>query len=550
MARTGISIKVANTTLSNPPSVNTNSMLVVCGAVAVSDGDLAFELGKAYMLQSVDGLETLGITQSNNKDVYNQVTDYFSPRGGVNNTGNILWLVGLDATTNVANELVALVRSTVVQGFQYRPRQIAISPANNQEVAAGEIQSAIDALYVEGFRTVAVIGGNLTEATSNILENAYFQDGTIGKYVESVSTPGLATIVNDDGGGLSPYMLRMASYSESVSNYGVYYTLGSDVNGKVFNFKAKVKGTAGQTFKVGGTAVGSTVEIAATGEIQDIEGTFTAASDSQRLFIGLTGSTSGNPNGDPFFIYGAVVVEDPETADFIGLSGGVNLIAQDLRDLSLLGAPMVGVCIVTNRQGDRACVGALCGYMATLTIGTSIGDTLQPQFSSSLYFMDADSSGAWINTPCVEASLSTINLLGDKQYIFARTRPPRNGLWWNDGATCEDAATALSTLEAGRTIASICDDLQSFFTPYINSKVPVNSNGDIRGDYKQTVLQNARANIIEPYIESQDISDARISLEAENNDMVGTRTWKVQVEILAAPTLRWIDGFVFYVSSL
>ena len=32
--------------------------------------------------------------------------------------------------------------------------------------------------------------------------------------------------------------------------------------------------------------------------------------------------------------------------------------------------------------------------------------------------------------------------------------------------------------------------------------------------------------------------------------MIGTRTWEVTLEILDAPTLRWIDGKVFYVKSL
>lgn len=219
-------------------------------------------------------------------------------------------------------------------------------------------------------------------------------------------------------------------------------------------------------------------------------------------------------------------------------------------DLSEQGAMMVGVVIVTDKAGGRPIVGRVGGYMAQLSVGTSIGDTSLARFDTSLFFVDPEGPAFPANTPCGTIALDTINDLGIKQYIFARTRPPRNGLWFNDGATCAEATTALSTLEAARTIASMVDDLRDFFTPYINSKVPVNASGDIDPTYKQVVIDNATATVINPYIESGDISDARISLVAQNNDMVGTRTWEVTLQILAAPTLRWVDAFVFYVSSL
>ena len=403
MARTGIDIKVSNTTLGAAPQVNGNSMLVIVGATAATGGSLNFELGKAYLLHSPDDLETLGITAENNPDIVNQVGDYYAPKGGVNNSGNVLWLVGVATAAEVKTGLMGNLRETVANGFQYRPRQIGVyvkAPATGAvtELVAADVQSVIDQGYTEGFSTVAVIG------------------------------------------------------------------------------KALITGAIGTSYET-------------------------------------------------------------------------------LEDLSKASAPMVGTVIVTNRQGDGACVGAVLGFMASLSVGTSIGDSSLTQFAGDLYFVDgtqADENGAitMINTPCASVSLGVLNTLGDKQYIFARTRPPKNGLWFNDGATGEDAATALSTLEAGRTIASIVDDLRSYFTPYINGRVPVNTNGDIRSDYKQVVLDGANSKVIQPYIDSGDISGASLYIKAKNNDFIGTRTWEVTLQILPAFTLRWIDGYVFYVSSL
>lgn len=47
-----------------------------------------------------------------------------------------------------------------------------------------------------------------------------------------------------------------------------------------------------------------------------------------------------------------------------------------------------------------------------------------------------------------------------------------------------------------------------------------------------------------------DISDATIQIVAKNNDMQGTRTLEVTLGIQQAITLRWVEGFVFYVKSV
>lgn len=402
MAKTGIDIKVSNTSLGQPPQVNVNSLLMVVGAKAETSGTMPFQLKTAYILHSPDDLEALGIKETTNPAIVAQVNDYYAPKGGVSNNGNILWLVGVAAAADVKQTLIDSVRSTVSNGFQNRPRQIGVyveAPATGAvtEVAVADVQAAIDALYTEGFSTVGIVGKAL-------------------------------------------------------------------------------------------------------------------------------------------------------------ITGAIGTAATTLEDLSTAGAPMVGTLIVTNRLKSGACVGAVLGFMASLSVGTSIGDTSLTSFASSMYFVDGTQTGdeavSFINTPCSDISLATANTLGEKQYIFARTRPPKNGLWFNDGATGEDATTALSTLEAARTIASIVDDLRSYVVPYINSRIPVDTEGKMRGDYIQVVLDGARSVVIQPYIDSGDISDANVDLKAKNDDFVGTRTWEISLSILPAFTLRWADGFVFYVSFL
>jgi len=392
MARTGISIVVSNTSFGTVPNVNANTMLIVAGAAAVTTGTLAFTLGIPYLLRSSEDLDTLAITEVNNPHVFKQVRDFYAPKSGINNTGTVLWLVGV-ATLTEEDVITNAVRDTVVNGFQYRPRNILISQLNvfaAMPLTPEDIQKSVDLLYTEGFCTVVILGDCLRGAAK----------------------------------------------------------------------------------------------------------TFT------------------------------------------------------LPDLSEEAAPMVGVLVVSDIVSDRACVGKVGGFMSTLTVGTSIGDASLSAFASDMYFVDLSAADTYVNTNCSGLSLTKVNDYGDNQYIFARTRPPFNGLWLNDGATCVDSTTSLSSLEAARTLAALVDDLRTFLTPFLNNKIPVNKDGDIQGTYKQIVLDNARVKVIVPYIATGDISDARITLTAKDNDMVGTKTWKVTLEVLPAPTLRWVDGYVFYVQSL
>lgn len=203
---------------------------------------------------------------------------------------------------------------------------------------------------------------------------------------------------------------------------------------------------------------------------------------------------------------------------------------------------------------DRS--GCALGMLAAVSVGQSIGDCSLPPLSSDLGVLCVDVEDEVSKFLDVKGYISNdlsepaITSLYDNQVVFPCSRQPRTGKWFNDGATRNNPDNALSTLEAVRTLAAICDDLQDYFTTYINGRVPVTASGDIQPTFKQVVLDNARAKVIDKYIASGDISDARVSLVAKDNDMVGTRTWEVSVSILPAPTLRWIEGYVFYVNKL
>jgi hypothetical protein len=214
-------------------------------------------------------------------------------------------------------------------------------------------------------------------------------------------------------------------------------------------------------------------------------------------------------------------------------------------------ATLVGESTIFYPRSDRS--GTALGLLASIAVGQSIGDCSLPALSFEGGVV-LDDDGDAVLLKAAQTDLRSDNNVGDflddHNIVYPRQRYPRTGVWFNDGSTLTSPENALSTLEAVRTLYAICDDLQDYFTTYINGRVPVTASGDIQPTFKQVVLDNARAKVIDKYIASGDISDARVSLVAKDNDMVGTRTWEVSVSILPAPTLRWIEGYVFYVNKL
>lgn len=351
----------------------------------------------------------------------------------------------------------------------------------------------------------------------------------------------------------TPYMIQSANELETL--LGVTAENNADLYKQVNDFYAPMSGVnnSGTILWVVGTKSPNT---GVTGKLADwVRATATSGFQyrPRNIVISTDPTVEGITQSGVQTVIDELYTEGFATVCFLAEAklpkGAITTIYSTLPDLSTKNAPAVGTCIVTNVLQGRACVGALSGLHVSVSLGTSVGDAGLQSFADSLWYIDK-SAEAYVNTPCASVPLVVVNALGDKQYIFARTRPPKNGLWWNDGATAAEATTSLSTIEASAVIAAMVDDLREFLTPYINSKVPCKANGDIDPTYKQVVIDNARSSVIAPYVEDGVISDARITINAQNNDMIGTRTWEVTLEILDAPTLRWIDGKVFYVKSL
>ena len=178
----------------------------------------------------------------------------------------------------------------------------------------------------------------------------------------------------------------------------------------------------------------------------------------------------------------------------------------DLPDVSKYNAPRVALQIVTSTKTRNASVGRSGGIVSARNLATSIGNVSMGSVTTADYLVDS-ASNTPVNTPVTLLTRTQTNDLGAKQYLFTLRRNDV-GICYNDGATMNSAANALSSIDFVRVANAVCDDCDTFFTKLLNVNIPVQSNGTINAAFKSGTLANLRGLYIDPYINRR-IADQR-----------------------------------------
>lgn len=226
-------------------------------------------------------------------------------------------------------------------------------------------------------------------------------------------------------------------------------------------------------------------------------------------------------------------------------------------DASLYAAPSVALQITTtlfNTTVDSTTgaitayvpikdVGESIGILSAISVSESIGSHARPAVAQKAFYNDPEDVTEVSNT-----DPASIQALGKNQYLFHRPWP--TGIFYNDGATCNDSTTALSRLEFVRLGNAVCDDAQDFFSRVLNTQAPVESNGDLSRVYATQLENNFYNMYCQPRISQQQCSGIRVSISAQDNNFVSSRTIMVSIEILPSPNVDWVKVGVMFVTAL
>lgn len=226
----------------------------------------------------------------------------------------------------------------------------------------------------------------------------------------------------------------------------------------------------------------------------------------------------------------------------------------NLTDASGLNAPLVGYNITDIHGYGISSTGHVGGILSGRNIQASIGNVSFGSTVQKAYFTNVKNTPGSITyqsgTPVSQLNNAKNDIIGEKGYVFLRTRPMITGLFYNDGSTCNLSTNALSKLEMVRVGNAVCDDAQQFLTLYLNVNIPVESDGTILASYKSSMSSDFYSRYIQPRLNAGQASDIRVTFSEKDGNYVQSKAIQCTVEILPSPAMEQGYVNVFYVSSL
>lgn len=209
------------------------------------------------------------------------------------------------------------------------------------------------------------------------------------------------------------------------------------------------------------------------------------------------------------------------------------------------------------QAGDTLTVGDVCTvYGGAITYNSVVYQVGQKFTVVGGHTLFTTTAGGWVidnATPVQSIRPSDIDQLGDKQYMFLRTWRKRTGFYWNDAATCEDPAKALSTQEFQRVANKLSDDADFFFTNEIGKNLVVDTK---TGDLDQTYCAGKQGEFYKDYIApisavnngTGDLSDA--SIVVTGPAFLANKKLNFKLTISPTPILGDVDGIVEFSATL
>lgn len=226
----------------------------------------------------------------------------------------------------------------------------------------------------------------------------------------------------------------------------------------------------------------------------------------------------------------------------------------NLTDASGINAPLVGYNITDIHGYGISSTGHVGGILSGRNIQASIGNVSLGSTVQKAYFTNVKNASGAITyqsgTPVSQLNNAKNDIIGEKGYVFLRTRPMITGLFYNDGSTCNLSTNALSKLEMVRVGNAVCDDAQQFLTLYLNVNIPVESDGTILASYKSSMSSDFYSRYIQPRLNAGQASDIRVTFSEKDGNYVQSKAIQCTVEILPSPAMEQGYVNVFYVSSL
>lgn len=225
-----------------------------------------------------------------------------------------------------------------------------------------------------------------------------------------------------------------------------------------------------------------------------------------------------------------------------------------LMDCSAMSYPSVAYCVTGSSPNGLSSVGRVLGVRAGRNIASSIGNVSLGSVATEEYFTDSDlptvTENAKTGTPVNGQNVTLADLIAPLNYIYTRNRLGVEGLYYNDGSTCNATTMALNKIERVAVGNAVCDDAQTFLTDFINNNIPCDSNGQILTAFQSSAIAEFESKYINPRVNAGQANAINFTFEAKDGNFIQSEALKVTIEIVPSTGMREAFVETFFVSSL
>lgn len=225
-----------------------------------------------------------------------------------------------------------------------------------------------------------------------------------------------------------------------------------------------------------------------------------------------------------------------------------------LMDCAAMSYPNVAYCVTGSSPNGLSSVGRVLGVRASRNIAASIGNVSLGSVATEEYFTDSDLASVSLSpktgTPVNGYDVTLANLIAPLGYIFTRNRLGVEGLYYNDGATCNATTMALNKIERVAVGNSVCDDAQMFLTYYINQNIPCDSSGQILQAFKNSAIAEFTSQYINPRVNAGQASAIDFDFKAKDDNYIQSEALEVTIRIVPNPAMREAFVTTFFVTSI
>ena len=204
-------------------------------------------------------------------------------------------------------------------------------------------------------------------------------------------------------------------------------------------------------------------------------------------------------------------------------------------------APNVSVLISRDSEASEPALGTLIGTLAARSVNESIACVQECETGlTSPVFSDG--------TPYSEVDKARLEELDEARYIYLRTYPSLNGVYFSDSHNMAAASSDYNSIETERTMDKAVRGTRTYLLPELGRPLYFNSDGTLRADTLQH-LRTVAGKAVEDMERAGEVSGWKVDIDPAQ-DVLGTSTVEFTIQAVPVGIMRRATVNIGYTKSL